>query len=153
MPSVAIIARGIPTRRDARSLALGIPWVAASVPALALFAVALPGGSAVNGLPIPDGESLAGLFLFYAAVSVTSQEFLYSSFFFWRYRPLFSPGLLLGLNSLVFGLAHVVFDSWVSVGLAVAGRIVLARVYQRHGSFWGWGLSTSCLAWRPSWRD
>jgi hypothetical protein len=79
----------------------------------------------------------AAVLSFYASVSVTSQEFLYSSFFFWRYRPPFSPGFLVGLNSVVFAIAHIVYGSWVSVGLALAGRVILAKVYRRHGSFWG----------------
>ncbi len=31
----------------------------------------------------------------------------------------------------------MVYDSWVSVGLALAARVILARVYRRQGSFWG----------------
>lgn len=68
---------------------------------------------------------------------MTSQEFLYSSFFFWRYRPLFSPGFVAGFNSVVFAVAHLVYSSWLSVGLAFAGRLVLAGVYRRYESFWG----------------
>lgn len=52
-------------------------------------------------------------------------------------RPLFSPGFLAGLNSLVFALAHLVYGSWVPVALAFVGRLVLARVYRRYESFWG----------------
>jgi hypothetical protein len=73
----------------------------------------------------------------HAGISVTSQEFLYSSFFFWRYRPLFSPGFLVGLNTVVFAVAHLVYDSWVSIVLALGGRVIMARIYRRHGSFWG----------------
>jgi uncharacterized protein len=87
--------------------------------------------------PNTGPESLLALLLFYASVSVTSQEFLYSSFFFWRYRPLFSPGFLVGLNALVFAVAHLVYHSWVSVVLALAGRVIMARIYRRYGSFWG----------------
>ncbi|HWN91348.1 MAG TPA: CPBP family intramembrane glutamic endopeptidase, partial [Verrucomicrobiae bacterium] len=89
------------------------------------------------GSPARNDSASPALLVFYASVSVTSQEFLYSSFFFWRYRPLFSPGFLVGLNAVVFGIAHMVYDSWVSVGLALAARVILARVYRRHGSFWG----------------
>jgi hypothetical protein len=115
----------------------GAPWIALSLPALALAAAALHGPAAVGALPARGMESLVSLLVFYASVSVTSQEFLYSSFFFWRYRPLFSPGFLVGLNAVVFGIAHMVYDSWVSMGLALGARVILARVYRRHGSFWG----------------
>jgi len=119
------------------SLAQGAPWVALALPVLALTTAALHGVGAIGAWPARGAETLLALLLSYASISVTSQEFLYSSFFFWRYRPLFSPGFLVGLNAVVFGIAHVVYGSWVSVGLALAARVILARVYRRHGSFWG----------------
>src|SRR5215831_6460969 len=93
----------------------GSLWVAAAVPVLFVAAALLHGEVGSLGRSRP--ESLLVLLLFYASVSVTSQEFLYSSFFFWRYRPLFSPGFLVGLNAVVFAVAHLVYDSWVSIGL------------------------------------
>jgi hypothetical protein len=123
------------------SLRQGAFWVGASLPVLALITIAVEGPASLGVLPTRSAGSLTALLLFYASVSVTSQEFLYSSFFFWRYRPLFSPGFLLALNVAVFALAHVVYDSWVSVVLSLAGRVIMARVYRRHGSFWGvWGV-------------
>jgi len=119
------------------SLAQGAPWVALALPMLALTTAALHGVRAIGAWPARGAETLVALLLSYASISVTSQEFLYSSFFFWRYRPLFSPGFLVWLNAVVFGIAHVVYGSWVSVGLALAARVILARVYRRHGSFWG----------------
>jgi len=119
------------------SLVQGTPWVALALPVLALCTATLHGVGAVGAWPARGTETLVGLLISYASVSVTSQEFLYSSFFFWRYRPLFSPGFLVGLNAVVFGIAHLVYGSWVSVGLALAARVILARVYRRHGSFWG----------------
>jgi len=119
------------------SLALGTAWIAASLPVLALAAIVLHGLVSLGVQPTTGPESLLALLLFYASVSVTSQEFLYSSFFFWRYRPLFSPGFLVGLNALVFAVAHLVYHSWVSVVLALAGRVIMARIYRRYGSFWG----------------
>ncbi len=117
------------------SLRSGLPWVAAAWPLLvALMAVMPDGGRGETG---PAGWPLLEAFAQYALVSVTSQEFLYSSFFFWRYRPLFSPGFLAGFNSVVFAVAHLVYGSWLSVGLAFAGRLVLAGVYRRYESFWG----------------
>jgi hypothetical protein len=117
------------------SLRSGLPWVAVSWPLLmALMALTREG---LRSEPAPEGWSLAAALAHYALVSVTSQEFLYSSFFFWRYRPLFSPGFLTGVNSVVFAVAHLVYDSWLTVGLAFAGRLVLAGVYRRYESFWG----------------
>jgi hypothetical protein len=120
-----------------QSFAQGAGWIATSLPVLAGTTVALHGLASLGSLPTSSTESLLALLLFYASVSVTSQEFLYSSFFFWRYRPLFSPGFLVGLNAAVFAEAHLVYHSWVSVLLALAGRVIMARIYRRHGSFWG----------------
>ncbi|HEY4910595.1 MAG TPA: CPBP family intramembrane glutamic endopeptidase [Methylomirabilota bacterium] len=119
------------------SFAQGAAWIAASLPVLAATTIAIHGLASLGSLPTSSAESLLVLLLFYASVSVTSQEFLYSSFFFWRYRPLFSPGFLVGLNAVVFAVAHLVYHSWVSVFLALAGRVIMARIYRRHGSFWG----------------
>ena len=119
------------------SLALGAAWIAASLPVLAVAAIVLHGFVSLGAQPVTGPENLLALLLFYASVSVTSQEFLYSSFFFWRYRPLFSPGFLVGLNALVFAVAHLVYHSWVSVILALAGRVIMACIYRRYGSFWG----------------
>jgi membrane protease YdiL (CAAX protease family) len=41
------------------------------------------------------------------------------------------------LNAVVFAIAHMVYDSWVSILLALAGRVIMARIYRRHGNFWG----------------
>jgi hypothetical protein len=119
------------------SLRWGAPWVAGAaggLPVLVGFLSAAPDARAwspASSLPF------AALLVFYPAISVTSQEFLYSSFFFWRYRPLFSPGFLAGLNAAAFAAAHLIYDSWLSVSLALAGRIVLVRIYRRCQSFWG----------------
>jgi hypothetical protein len=117
------------------SLRSGLPWVVAAWPTL-MGLVFLMRGDIRDGSG-PEGWALVGTVAHYAVISVTSQEFLYSSFFFWRYRPLFSPGFLTGFNSVVFAVAHLVYGSWLSVGLAFTGRLVLARVYRHHESFWG----------------
>jgi len=117
------------------SLRSGLPWVAGAWPVL-MVVMALTRGGAPRE-EAPDGWSLVEGLVHYALISVTSQEFLYSSFFFWRYHPLFSPGFLAGFNSVVFAVAHMVYGSWLSVGLAFAGRVILARVYRRYESFWG----------------
>jgi uncharacterized protein len=44
---------------------------------------------------------------------------------------------LSGFNSVIFAVAHLVYGSWLTVGLAFAGRLVLAGVYRRYESFWG----------------
>ncbi len=117
------------------SLRAGLPWVAAAWPFLVVLGAVMP--VTVRGESATEGWTLLEGLAYYAVVSVTSQEFLYSTFFFWRYRPLFSPGFLAGFNSVVFAVAHLVYGSWLTVGLAFAGRLLLAGVYRRYESFWG----------------
>jgi hypothetical protein len=119
------------------SLIDGVPWVGAAVPVLMLLVVALHGSRALWQWPVLGSGPMIKLLLFYAAVSVTSQEFLFSSFFFWRYRALFSTGVLVALNTAAFGLAHIVYGSWISVTLSLLSRVALVAVYQQHQSFWG----------------
>jgi hypothetical protein len=119
------------------SLLDGAPWVGAAVPALAILVVALHGPAALGQWPVAGAGQMARLLVFYAVVSVSSQEFLFSSFFFWRYRALFSTGGLVDLNIIIFGIAHIVYRSWISVLLTLASRVILAEVYRQHQSFCG----------------
>jgi len=77
-----------------------------------------------------------GFLFVYAVVSVTAQEWLFSSFFFWRYRQLARASILDAVNVLSFGLAHLVYGSPISVGLSMLGRILLVRVYRRQRNVW-----------------
>jgi hypothetical protein len=148
--AAAVTARERPCGRDLgfrdrpafrASLAAGAPWVGLSLAGLVGVARALDAAPEVRAWSPASALPLGAIALFYPAGSVTSQEFLYSSFFFWRYRPLFSPGFLAGLNAVAFATAHLVYDSWVPVALALAGRVLLVDVYRRFGSFWGvWAL-------------
>src|SRR5215471_10843686 len=88
----------------------GSLWIAVAVPVLFVAAALLHGEVGSLGRARP--ESLLAL-------------------------PLFSPGFLVGLNAVVFAVAHLVYASWVSILLALAGRVIMARIYRRHGSFWG----------------
>jgi hypothetical protein len=53
---------------------------------------------------------------------------LWGVVFFGRYRDLATPPRLAILNVAACGLAHMVYGSWVSVGLSMLGRVVLVRV-------------------------
>jgi membrane protease YdiL (CAAX protease family) len=68
----------------------------------------------------------------YPLLSVVPQELLYRCFFFRRYRSLWGEGRGAVLASaLAFGWAHVVFLSWISVLLTLAGGWILARTFER----------------------
>ena len=114
----------------------GAPWIGAALVLLPGVVLALHGAEGLGRWPRDDMAGLAVLWLVYATVSVTAQELLFSSFFYWRYRDLTSPHRLDVLNVAAFGLAHLVYGSWISVGLSMLGRVVLVRVYRRHGNVW-----------------
>jgi membrane protease YdiL (CAAX protease family) len=80
---------------------------------------------------------LFALIVFIYAFSVMAQEFLFRSFFFWRYQPLTSPRVLWWLNALAFGWVHIVFGSWVSVALTLIGGALFAGLFLRYRSLLG----------------
>lgn len=70
--------------------------------------------------------------IFYPLVSVYPQELIFRGFFFDRYRELFPTrwGMILA-SGVTFGYVHIIFESWVSVGLTVIGGILFAWTYDR----------------------
>lgn len=75
------------------------------------------------------------IILLYPILSVYPQELLYRLYFFTRYRPIFQPPwLMITVNSLLFGYAHIVFNNWISVTFTFAGGIMFAYTYHRHRS-------------------
>ena len=109
------------------SMRAGLPWVAGAWPVLvALVAVGPVVGRAA---PAPEPEPSLLLALgYYAIVSVSSQEFLYSSFFLWRYRPSFRRA---------FSPASTAWPSPSPTSCT------------DHGSRWGWP-SRGAWCWRAS---
>ncbi len=75
--------------------------------------------------------------VFFYALSVMAQEFLFRAFFFWRYSGLASRPVLLGLNVVAFAWVHYVFGSWISVVLSGIGGIIFGTLFVRYRSFWG----------------
>src|SRR5512139_2955849 len=62
--------------------------------------------------------------LLYPVLSVYPQELLYRLYFFTRYRPIFpQPWLMITINSLLFGYAHIVFHNWISISFTFMGGI------------------------------
>jgi membrane protease YdiL (CAAX protease family) len=74
----------------------------------------------------------------YPIASVMAQELVYRTFFFHRYGPLFGDRRWLAItsNGLLFGFAHIIFGSFVSVALTTAVGFLLAYRYERTRSFW-----------------
>lgn len=74
----------------------------------------------------------------YPIASVLAQELIYRTFFFHRYGPLFGDRrwLAIAINGLLFGFAHIIFYSAVSIVLTALAGFLLAWRYQRTRSFW-----------------
>jgi hypothetical protein len=88
------------------------------------------------------------------ALSVCAQEFLFRSFFYWRYQHLAAPATLFAINVLAFGWVHIIFRSWISVAATAVGGILFAGLYQQFHSLVGvslvhlaFGLSIFAMGW------
>ena len=89
-------------------------------------------------LPLDRPKLWAKIMLLYPILSVVAQELIYRTFFFHRYGPLFGRArwLLIFTNAAVFGLAHILYGSWVSIILSALVGVLLAWRYERTRSFW-----------------
>ncbi len=80
---------------------------------------------------------LAIMFL-YPLLSVIPQELIFRTFFFHRYGPLFGSSRWLAIvtNGLLFGFAHVIFGSLVSIVLTALLGFLLAWRYDETRALW-----------------
>ncbi len=70
--------------------------------------------------------------LIYSFLSVVPQEFIYRSFYFRRYQPLFKHQFIfLMLNIIVFSLAHILFKSGFILGITLIGGALFTYTYQK----------------------
>jgi membrane protease YdiL (CAAX protease family) len=77
----------------------------------------------------------AAIMLLYPLLSVCPQEFLYRTFFFQRYQPLFGTGRgMIAASSLAFTFVHIIFGNWLAIGLCSLGGLLFSLTYQRSGS-------------------
>ena len=119
--------RGVPARVWA-TIAMRALLVGAGL--AALVAVAFPGRWLV--LPLTRPGLWIAILVLYPVFSVYPQELIFRIFLFHRYRPAFGgdwPTLL--ASAVAFGWVHVVFGTWLAVGLAALGGLLLAETYRR----------------------
>ena len=86
-------------------------------------------------LPRERPATWMSLLALYPLASVLPQEVLFRAFFFQRYGPLWSgvvPRIL--VSGLIFGLAHLLYGSWLTVGLSVVGGTLFSWTFVRTGS-------------------
>lgn len=72
---------------------------------------------------------------FYPVFSAITQELLFRGFFMERYKVLFAnPWVLIFVNGILFGAAHLMFGHWLTVGLSTLGGFIYAWLYYRYKS-------------------
>lgn len=75
------------------------------------------------------------LMVLYPVLSALPQEFIFCSFFFARYAPLFGQGWKMILMSAVtFAYAHVLYINPVAPTLSLLGGLIFAQSYAKHKS-------------------
>jgi membrane protease YdiL (CAAX protease family) len=85
-------------------------------------------------LSFPRDQTSAWLWFLalYPLLSVLPQELVFRAFFFDRYRRLFpGRGVMILVNSLLFSLAHIVYNNFWAVALTFLGGLLFASTYQR----------------------
>lgn len=80
-------------------------------------------------------DFLPYLLIMYPVMSALPQEFVFCTFFFKRFRPLFGDGIKMVLTSaVVFAYAHILYINPVAPVLSLLGGLIFARTYQKTGS-------------------
>lgn len=75
---------------------------------------------------------VGSLLLLYPVVSALPQEFIFCSFFFSRYKPLFGESLpMVMASTIVFAYAHVLYINPVAPTLSLLGGYIFAQTYQK----------------------
>ncbi len=86
-------------------------------------------------MPLEHPWEWAGLMIFYPIFSGITQELLFRGFFMERYKHLFAnPWMLIFVNGILFGAAHLMFGYWLTVSLSTLGGFIYAWLYYRYKS-------------------
>ncbi len=68
----------------------------------------------------------------YPVLSALPQEFIYRTFFFYRYDDLFSlPNATVITSAAAFAFAHIVYDNWWAVGLSFIAGLLFGLTYAK----------------------
>jgi membrane protease YdiL (CAAX protease family) len=89
-------------------------------------------------LPRGNWPVWLAIMILYPLLSVIPQELIYRTFFFHRYGPLFGSSRWLAIltNGLLFGFAHIIFGSVVSIVLTAFLGCLLAWRYDETRALW-----------------
>jgi membrane protease YdiL (CAAX protease family) len=83
-------------------------------------------------LVLPDDSIKVWLYTLavYPFISVIPQELIFRTFFFHRYKHIVpSKVTRLGISSVSFALAHVIYGNWIAVGLSFLGGLLFGFRY------------------------
>lgn len=78
------------------------------------------------------------IMVLYPLLSVLAQEFVYRTFFFHRYGPLFGQSRWSAIvtNAALFGFAHIIFGNWIAVLGTFLTGLLFAYRYEVTRSLW-----------------
>lgn len=78
------------------------------------------------------------IMVLYPLLSVLAQEFVYRTFFFHRYGPLFGTFRWAAIltNAALFGFAHIIFNNWIAVAGTFFTGLLFAYRYDVTRSLW-----------------
>lgn len=78
------------------------------------------------------------IMVLYPIMSVLAQEFVYRTFFFHRYGPLFGDRRWTAIvtNAALFGFGHIIFENWIAVVGTFFAGLLFAYRYDVTRSLW-----------------
>lgn len=83
-------------------------------------------------LPRENTELWVMIMFLYPVFSVYPQEVIFRTFLFQRYHKIFpSDWAKIVASAVVFGLAHLMFNTWIAVAMTVVGGVLFAWTYAR----------------------
>lgn len=99
--------------------------------------------------PLQRPETYQRVMILYPLASVLVQEIVYRTFYFHRFGPLFTgmPWLMIVLNGILFGFAHMLFANWVAVAGTAALGMLLAYRYAATRSLWAVFVEHTLWGW------
>lgn len=146
-----------PTYRLRTELARGLGWRNA----LSIMLIFLIAGAAATWwvrtyhpswfleFPANRPDTYTRIMIGYPLFSVAAQELLYRSFFFHRYGPMFGSQtwLIVIVNGLLFGYAHIVMGSVFAMAATALGGLILAARYAMTRSYWAVFIEHTLWGW------
>jgi hypothetical protein len=106
-------------------------WLAASLLLMGLTALAFP--EKLFSLFYTKPEIIPVLLFAYPIVSALPQEFIFCTYFFRRYAPLWQGNerITIWVSAVTFAYVHVLFSNWVAPPLSLIAGYIFATTYAR----------------------